>query len=760
MNIMNKILSFVILVAFVAVSSSWQSVEARVRLSTSPNSNSSTSTGKVLKREIPGSTTSDEHVYIYGCDWDGAYYKPMPFSISADKQVFFTAGNVIHETEQKFEYLKLPGQDKPSSCLARNSQWFIGEHQWESIYNLTDIYYLQEDEQSCITVGTRGVFNAPVTLSMPTYLKYDDQFKNTDSDFQFEDEDDWGAKITPKNDRRRYFLLQDVEWNYLLNKRKDASSLRGVGKMKCVVEDSKLYSEAGLFIYPDGYTGSKVGTAAVDSVTWFAMEREGVVFFPTTNKANGVEYGLYWVTSLSGNTHVLYFDTTGKIEIRKATSDDQACARLAYYYKQGLGTEENPFKIATGADLAAFRDEVNSGRTDMCGELVSHISLSEYDDWEPIGQTLTLNDIRSYCGKFVGNGYKITGMKQKSLYGDGSLVVYTGLFGYVGDGADISDFELSGDIEITEAKSVLVYGASPAIGIISMITDLGVTHKGVSISDILCTCKYSIDVDALGVYAGGIVGAVIGDSNNKELLQISRCWNITGSVEVASKTLKQIYMGGIVGYGPTEGSISITDCGYYSSLDYNGNRTGCGILGYLDCKNSELTASISNCFVYYGGEYAIANLGNTEKGGATVTLSNNYYRIANYDDDKVVKGLTTTSDAVLGQVDADIRSGKTTYLLNRKVSGGEPWHQTIGVFPVLQKSGKLVYATDDPNVFSNTDPSALTTRIAQPCMRTGEVEYYDLSGRRIGTKSGMKGISIVVEKLSDGTVRRSKIVKK
>lgn len=767
MKTTNSILLLILVAIFMAASSSWQTVGARVRLVSSPNSNNSSSSGKVMKQKPPqtGQDPSEDpgeqqREYYYGCGWEETNYKPHTFSVAADKQVVFTAGNLIYEAELKYKRSQSIGSEPGILMPYATHKWFVAEHQWESLYNLSDIYYLQKDENGCITLGTRGETNRPVSILMKEYLMYEDKFSYDREDFTFKTEEDW-ATIMPTNGQKRYTLLTPEEWDYLLNQRENAASLREVGKINSLIEDSKVVAEEGLILYPDGYTGPKAGSTVVDKDKWIMMEKAGAIFLPTTNRETlglfSYESGYYMTTSPNS---VLYFDMRGSVKIEDVDPKYKydSCVRLVYYYEQGCGTEAYPFKISTGADLSAFRDAVNEGHADLCGELVSNVSLDQYDDWEPIGR-YGYKDERPYTGKFVGNGHKIYDIKQKTFRGD-DYVTYSGLFGYVGDGAEISDFELMGDIVISDEQAVFVFGASPVIGIVSMITDEGVIHKGVSVSEILCTCKYTLNLpQAFTINAGGVVGAVMGDSQNEELLQVSQSWFITGSIDIATNNSIKPRLGGIIGYGPTEGRVSITDCGSYSPLTFNKEKSGCGILGYLDCNSRNLTASIRNCYAHSGGEYAIAYLYNAD-GDATVTMSNNYYRLSFYGEGMAVDSKINFPDAAIGQTQGDVMTGITTFLLNKQVSGGGPWHQKIGVFPVLQKTEELIYATDNPNVFTNTDPSALTTAIAQPSLRDGEVVYYDLLGRRIESKSGVKGVNIVVEKLSDGTVRRSKIVKK
>ena len=106
----------------------------------------------------------------------------------------------------------------------------------------------------------------------------------------------------------------------------------------------------------------------------------------------------------------------------------------------GTGTEENPYEIATLAELEAFRDYINDGNTGE-GEyfkLTEDIDMSEryYNgggSWTPIGK---FN--KQFKGTFDGGNHKIS-----KLYIN-STASYQGLFGYVGSGGKIQNLGVAG----------------------------------------------------------------------------------------------------------------------------------------------------------------------------------------------------------------------------------------------------------------------------------------------------------------------------
>ena len=66
----------------------------------------------------------------------------------------------------------------------------------------------------------------------------------------------------------------------------------------------------------------------------------------------------------------------------------------------GSGTAENPYKLATYAELAEFRSKVNSGEIAICAELTADIDVSAETSWTPIS---------GFTGIFNGGGHKISG---------------------------------------------------------------------------------------------------------------------------------------------------------------------------------------------------------------------------------------------------------------------------------------------------------------------------------------------------------------
>lgn len=100
----------------------------------------------------------------------------------------------------------------------------------------------------------------------------------------------------------------------------------------------------------------------------------------------------------------------------------------------GNGDVDNPYIITKAEELAWFRNEVNSGKNNICAKIADNVEVIDLKDfchaadasqnleelsWVPIG-----NIERDYKGTFDGNGKTIT-----NLYINASQT-FMGLFGY------------------------------------------------------------------------------------------------------------------------------------------------------------------------------------------------------------------------------------------------------------------------------------------------------------------------------------------
>ena len=136
---------------------------------------------------------------------------------------------------------------------------------------------------------------------------------------------DWGTNKIGNDAPNTWRTLTNEEWDYLLNNRKNASSLCGIAKVKDV---------NGLIILPDnwicpaditfksGFTGGSYsgvlfyGYQTFSVNQWSKLEAAGAIFLPAagsrySNSVNNVQYlGRYWSATECNNnqTYYTYFD--------------------------------------------------------------------------------------------------------------------------------------------------------------------------------------------------------------------------------------------------------------------------------------------------------------------------------------------------------------------------------------------------------------------------------------------------------------------
>ena len=241
----------------------------------------------------------------------------------------------------------------------------------------------------------------------------------------------------------------------------------------------------------------------------------------------------------------------------------------------GGGTEDDPYKIATAADLLEFADKVNNkNQTSAWAELTANIDLNN-QRWTPIG-----SDSHPYTGTFDGNGHTISG-----LYLDSSSANYQGLFGYVGTGGTVKDFSVSGTVSggmfvggVVGLNRGSVENCTNTGSVTSSVSPVGgvVGRNDGSVEN----CYNTGNVSGNSVISN--VGGVVGDSSGT----VKNCYN-TGSVSGG------MYVGGVVGLN-SRASASVTNC--YNTGTVTGPDSGSdsyvgGVVG-----SNSFSATVTDCY--------------------------------------------------------------------------------------------------------------------------------------------------------------------
>ena len=265
-------------------------------------------------------------------------------------------------------------------------------------------------------------------------------------------------------------------------------------------------------------------------------------------------------------------------------------AALAADTLSGSGTEDDPYLLATAADLKAFRDMANAeASSKLCATLTADIDLGG-EAWTPFEPSSGYVS-QAYAGTFDGANHTIKGLSVNLTSSTGA-----GLFGTV-CGATIKNLKVEGNVSAS---------SSAFVGGIVGRTQTSATIDSCSFAGTVTSTKKSSSANA----TAGIVGRV-----NAGTVMITNCANtatINGTGAIAA---------GILGNGGSN-KVTIENC--YNTGAISGQYYASGICGSSTVKAQ--TSSIRNC--YNSGTITATNGGNYYAGitaNFKGTISNSYY---------------------------------------------------------------------------------------------------------------------------------------
>ena len=260
-----------------------------------------------------------------------------------------------------------------------------------------------------------------------------------------------------------------------------------------------------------------------------------------------------------------------------------AWAQTASQPSEGDGSSNSPYIITKAAELAWFRDQVNSGKYRICAKIADNVegidmstvchaadasqNLNELS-WEPIG-----ND--SYQGTFDGNGKTITNLYINANQNG------MGFFGYTLR-SRIKNLTFGyANVTNTESNTGILVGSAG-----------GSTLQNIMIST---TCNVNG-----GIHTGGIAGDLDGNAYNcvnyatvqgqedvGGLFGSYNRYSMTACANYGNVTATRKNVGGLVGFFD---SGTIQDCANYG--DVKGPNRVAGMAGYVS------QGKIQNVFSY------------------------------------------------------------------------------------------------------------------------------------------------------------------
>ena len=420
----------------------------------------------------------------------------------------------------------------------------------------------------------------------------------------------------------------------------------------------------------------------------------------------------------------------------------------------GDGSVGNPYKISSAAELAWFRNQVNSGNNSISAELTENIDLVEFChakdgtkyteelSWTPIG-----NLDNRYQGTFDGKGKTIS-----NLYINATPRDYAGFFGFADNGSIKNiTFDNAKVTSIAQFTGILIGQANNSF-----------------IENIKTSESCSVDGDKT---VGGIAGSVLGN--------IIKCENHAR----ANGANGAYYVGGIVGrYDGYDKSI--TSCANYGDVTSTGNCVG-GMVGYFGSGTIQNSANYGNVtgtdnvgnLIGFADECNLNNVlgtgnvtatyvdcvgllvGNIKNSSSTASGILAYNGSAKLtingteQTDGAVKavgqGSLTSSEKIMAFSAEQLKSGLVTFILQENVSGSAKWGQNLNTddYPLLGSANKVY--SDSPVImkcsgelegigtFNNTKPAQEGTftikhgdspthhkSVAATCTADGNIEYW------------------------------------
>jgi hypothetical protein len=423
---------------------------------------------------------------------------------------------------------------------------------------------------------------------------------------------------------------------------------------------------------------------------------------------------------------------------------------------------DNPYQISTAAELAWFRDQVNSGYTTISATLTKDIDLAEFChakdgtkytkevSWTPIGNSDNIENM--YQGTFDGNGKTIRNLYINDISEFIGIPCEAGFFGYAEKGSiknitfDNAKVKTTADDYCT---GILVGVAGSCIENIKILVNCSVEGKnyvggiaGRANGDI-DNCENHAMVNG-ALYVGGIVGNYV--FSDKSITSCANYGVITGTGE---------RVGGIAGYF---NSGTIQNCANYGDITgtfYVGNLIGladeCNLNNVLGTGNVTATSTSRNPAGLLVG--IIENSSSTASGilayNSSAKLTINGAEQTGEAVKAIGRGSLTSAEKIMAFTAEQLKSGMVANLLQKNVSGSAKWGQKLNTddYPLLGSADEVYSGNATLNclgevestvTFTNTKPAqdgTLTVKhgdspihhesVAATCTTDGNIEYWE-----------------------------------
>ena len=423
---------------------------------------------------------------------------------------------------------------------------------------------------------------------------------------------------------------------------------------------------------------------------------------------------------------------------------------------------DNPYQISTAAELAWFRDQVNSGYTTISATLTKDIDLAEFChakdgtkytkevSWTPIGNSDNIENM--YQGTFDGNGKTIRNLYINDISEFIGIPCEAGFFGYAEKGSiknitfDNAKVKTTADDYCT---GILVGVAGSCIENIKILVNCSVEGKN---------------------YVGGIAGRANGDIDNCENHAMVNGANFVGGIvgeyTYSGKSITSCANYGVItGSGESVGGIAgyfvsgtIQNCANYGDITgtfYLGNLIGCAdecnLNNVLGTGNVTATSTSRNPAGLLVG--IIENSSSTASGilayNSSAKLTINGTEQTGDAVKAIGRGSLTSAEKIMAFTAEQLKSGMVANLLQKNVSGSAKWGQKLNTddYPLLGSADEVYSGNATLNclgevestvTFTNTKPAqdgTLTVKhgdspihhesVAATCTTDGNIEYWE-----------------------------------
>ena len=393
--------------------------------------------------------------------------------------------------------------------------------------------------------------------------------------------------------------------------------------------------------------------------------------------------------------------------------------------RNGTGTTEDPYQIASTDEMEWFRDTVNAGNTEICAKLMNDLNFDNKQDnslwtWTPIGNS----EVNAYTGTFDGNGYEIKEIRLVDVQAQSQT--NRGLFGWIGTGGKVQDLAVSVKYVGNSSLSVSDSGL------------LSVNNAG-TIERCSATISNALYTDSFGMIAyenrGKITDCLSYVSATGNKLSISG--KAAGIARTNTGTISNCFFRGSFRTGKTDYAIaenkngSITNC-YYR--DANDGRNGeVYIDGNKDTGDTVVWKRTSEC---NNGE--VAWLLNNSGSRDTWRMGSNKYPSLKKTDGRVSK--KEDGSYVIGDkphMHGDVEFTKVAALSDIKATGNYYIDAAVDVDNTWSVKGNVVLCLNGQTVTAKNEKA--------PAIKVSGNNRLKLLDCKEGKITGSGGTSILVD---------------